>query len=97
MSMIGDEIDWLHNFEPGDSEDISLSDTDNRLVAGHLHLIRTLLTCEGVDKRKIGMNRRARVCMLVLVHACIWFTLQCRYYYLVCLLHAAINLQQLVR
>ncbi|XP_071490931.1 ubiquitin carboxyl-terminal hydrolase 24-like [Diadema antillarum] len=54
MSMLGDEIDWLHNFEPCDSEDLNLGATDNNLVAGHLHLIRTLLTCEGVDKRKIG-------------------------------------------
>ncbi|XP_041474973.1 ubiquitin carboxyl-terminal hydrolase 24-like isoform X2 [Lytechinus variegatus] len=54
VSMLGDEIDWLHNFEPGDSEDMNLSSTDNTIVAGHLHLIRTLLTCEGVDKRKIG-------------------------------------------
>ncbi|XP_071800380.1 ubiquitin carboxyl-terminal hydrolase 24-like isoform X2 [Asterias amurensis] len=54
MSMIQDEIDWLNNFEPCDVEESSLSQTDNIIIAGHLQLAKTLLTCEGVDKRQIG-------------------------------------------
>ncbi|XP_022101626.1 ubiquitin carboxyl-terminal hydrolase 24-like isoform X2 [Acanthaster planci] len=53
-SMITDEIDWLNNFEPCDSEESSFLQTDNIIIAGHLQLAKTLLTCEGVDKKKIG-------------------------------------------
>ena len=49
-SMLDDEIGWLNNFVPSEQT----RDTDNMLLAGHLRLIHTLLTCEGVDKREIG-------------------------------------------
>ncbi|EDO44319.1 predicted protein, partial [Nematostella vectensis] len=47
--MLENEIQWLLNFE-------SSSNLDNGppLLAGHLRFLRTLLTCEGVDKRKWG-------------------------------------------
>ncbi|XP_038074652.1 ubiquitin carboxyl-terminal hydrolase 24-like isoform X2 [Patiria miniata] len=53
-SMITDEIDWLNNFEPCDSDEASFQQTDNIIIAGHLQLAKTLLTCEGMDKKKIG-------------------------------------------
>ncbi|XP_035828590.1 LOW QUALITY PROTEIN: ubiquitin carboxyl-terminal hydrolase 24 [Aplysia californica] len=51
-SMLEDEIAWLSNFVP--SRHTDLRQTDNTLLAGHLKLIRTLLTCEGVDKVEHG-------------------------------------------
>ena len=45
-SMLEDEVAWLGNFVPSIHPD--MSDTDNSLLAGHLKLISTLLTCEGV-------------------------------------------------
>ena len=62
-SMLEDEIDWLNNFEPSDTEESSLWRTDNRVMAGHLQLAKTLLTCEGMDKKKIGKHVR---CLLIL-------------------------------
>lgn len=51
-TMLEDEINWLGNFVP--STNVDLSDTDNSLLAGHLKLIKTLFTCEGVDKEEFG-------------------------------------------
>ncbi|CAL1529935.1 unnamed protein product [Lymnaea stagnalis] len=53
-SMLEDEIAWLSNFVP--SRHADLQQTDNTLLAGHLKLIRTLLTCEGVDKAGHGSS-----------------------------------------
>lgn len=51
--MLEDEVTWLVNFVPSENGgDIRL--TDNTLLAGHLHLIQTLLTCEHVDKVDAG-------------------------------------------
>lgn len=51
--MLEDEVAWLVNFVPSENGgDIRL--TDNTLLAGHLHLIQTLLTCEHVDKVDAG-------------------------------------------
>ena len=50
--MLEDEIAWLRNFEITSNPD--LIDADNLLLAGHLKLIRTLFTCEGVDKEEFG-------------------------------------------
>lgn len=47
-SMLEDEIAWLSNFVPSRHSD--LNQTDNTLLAGHLKLIRTLLTCEDASK-----------------------------------------------
>ncbi|XP_046339329.2 ubiquitin carboxyl-terminal hydrolase 24-like isoform X2 [Haliotis rufescens] len=51
-SMLEDEIAWLSNFVP--SKNPELNQTDNTLLGGHLKLIKTLLTCEGVQKKDIG-------------------------------------------
>ncbi|CAH1774066.1 unnamed protein product [Owenia fusiformis] len=53
-SMLDDELDWLDNFVP--SEHAQLRETDNMLLAGHIQLIKTLFTCEGVDKKSNGPN-----------------------------------------
>ncbi|XP_059140581.1 ubiquitin carboxyl-terminal hydrolase 24-like isoform X2 [Physella acuta] len=53
-SMLEDEIAWLGNFVPSRHSD--LNQTDNTLLAGHLKLICTLLTCEGVDKAEHGSS-----------------------------------------
>ena len=50
--MLEDEIAWLSNFVP--SEHLELKETDNCLLAGHLKLIKTLFTCEGVNKEEYG-------------------------------------------
>lgn len=50
--MLDDELGWLSNFVP--SENPEVRETDNTLLAGHLKLVKTLLTCEGVDKTSVG-------------------------------------------
>ena len=50
--MLEDEIAWLSNYVPSPSSD--LSETDNILLAGHLKMIRTLFTCEGIDREEFG-------------------------------------------
>ena len=52
--MLEDEIDWLCNFTRSKHPD--LEETDNVLLAGHLKLIKTLFTCEGVDKEESGIK-----------------------------------------
>ncbi|KAL3868453.1 hypothetical protein ACJMK2_041259 [Sinanodonta woodiana] len=51
-SMLEDEINWLTNFVPSTHHE--LKETDNCLLAGHLKLIRTLFTCENVNKEEFG-------------------------------------------
>ena len=50
--MLEDELGWLQNFVP--SHNPELAETDNLLIAGHVKLIRTLMTNAGVDKREFG-------------------------------------------
>jgi ubiquitin carboxyl-terminal hydrolase 9/24 len=50
--MLEDEVAWLSNFVPTEHPD--LMDTDNMLLAGHLKLIKTLFTCEGICKEEYG-------------------------------------------
>ena len=50
--MLEDEIGWLSNFVPSDGHGVR--DTDNMLMAGHVRLIRTLLTCQNINKVDIG-------------------------------------------
>ena len=50
--MLEDEVAWLSNFVP--SEHHELKETDNSLLAGHLKLIKTLFTCDGVSKEEHG-------------------------------------------
>lgn len=47
--MINTEIQWLLNFECGTN-----LENEAPLLAGHLKLMKTLFTCEGVDKRRLG-------------------------------------------
>ncbi|XP_062568779.1 ubiquitin carboxyl-terminal hydrolase 24-like [Saccostrea cucullata] len=51
-NMLEDEVAWLGNYVPSLHPD--MADTDNSLLAGHLKLITTLLTCEGVDPEEHG-------------------------------------------
>ena len=46
--MIEDEINWLQMFSPCNRIN------DSALLAGHIKLIRSLLTCEGVSKEEVG-------------------------------------------
>ena len=46
--MIEDEITWLHNFSP--CNPIS----DSQLLAGHIRLVKALLSCQGVGKVQVG-------------------------------------------
>ncbi|XP_070196439.1 ubiquitin carboxyl-terminal hydrolase 24-like isoform X2 [Littorina saxatilis] len=50
--MLEDEIGWLSNFVP--SRYAELQPTDNILLAGHLHLVRTFFTCQQVSKEEHG-------------------------------------------
>ncbi|XP_033116308.1 ubiquitin carboxyl-terminal hydrolase 24-like [Anneissia japonica] len=52
-SMLEDEIEWLGNFESGAGEE-SAVEMENQLITGHLQLMKSLLTCENVDKKQIG-------------------------------------------
>ncbi|XP_050400806.1 ubiquitin carboxyl-terminal hydrolase 24 isoform X1 [Patella vulgata] len=52
VSMLEDELGWLSNFVP--SRHVELNITDNTLLAGHLKLIKTLFTCEQVNKIEMG-------------------------------------------
>ena len=54
VSMLNDEVDWLRNFVTSQNENVN--ETDNLLLAGHLTLIHTLSTCDGVDKALVGMS-----------------------------------------
>lgn len=56
--MLEDEVAWLGNFVPSLHPD--MSDTDNSLLAGHLKLITTLLTCEGVDEEEHGRWKKIK-------------------------------------
>ncbi|TRY69996.1 hypothetical protein TCAL_02811 [Tigriopus californicus] len=47
-TMIDDELTFLQNFT------VSNRFEDCTLLAGHLKLVETLLTCEGIDKKKLG-------------------------------------------
>ncbi|XP_064624443.1 ubiquitin carboxyl-terminal hydrolase 24-like isoform X2 [Lineus longissimus] len=47
-----DEIAWLNNFVTS----MRTKDIDNVLLAGHLRLVQTLLTCEGMEKKVYGQT-----------------------------------------
>lgn len=49
-SMLNDEVAWLSNFSPytGNSS-LELERADNALLAGHLNVVRGLLSCDGVS------------------------------------------------
>ena len=47
--MMANEVDLLHNFGPCPREE------DCVLLAGHLRLVQSLLSCDGVSKVKVGV------------------------------------------
>lgn len=53
-TMLEDEISWLDNFEPSWSAEMETSEADNILLAGHLRLIKTLLSLCGSEKEHLG-------------------------------------------
>ncbi|GFQ83735.1 ubiquitin carboxyl-terminal hydrolase 24 [Trichonephila clavata] len=50
--MIEDEIAWLQGFSPSSSP--ALQPADSALMAGHFRYVKTLLTCDGVQKEEVG-------------------------------------------
>ncbi|KAG9350930.1 hypothetical protein JZ751_024819, partial [Albula glossodonta] len=52
--MLEDEINWLDNFEPTWTAELETSEADNILQAGHLRLIKTLLSLCGNEKEQLG-------------------------------------------
>ena len=50
-SMINDEVSWLSSFSPctGPSVSTEMEQIDNALLAGHLNIVRGLLSCDGVN------------------------------------------------
>ncbi|XP_058493383.1 ubiquitin carboxyl-terminal hydrolase 24 isoform X7 [Solea solea] len=55
-AMLEDEISWLDNFEPSWSSEMETSEADNILLAGHLRLIKTLLSLCGNEKEQLGAH-----------------------------------------
>ncbi|XP_076873154.1 ubiquitin carboxyl-terminal hydrolase 24 isoform X4 [Brachyhypopomus gauderio] len=53
-AMLEDEISWLDNFEPTWTSELETSEADNILQAGHLRLIKTLLSLCGSEKEQFG-------------------------------------------
>ncbi|XP_051788643.1 ubiquitin carboxyl-terminal hydrolase 24 isoform X2 [Erpetoichthys calabaricus] len=53
-TMLEDEISWLDNFEPTWTAELETSEADNILLAGHLRLIKTLLSLCGTEKEQLG-------------------------------------------
>ncbi|KAH0519789.1 Ubiquitin carboxyl-terminal hydrolase 24, partial [Microtus ochrogaster] len=54
--MLEDEITWLDNFEPNRTAECETSEADNILLAGHLRLIKTLLSLCGAEKEMLGSS-----------------------------------------
>ncbi|KAL7985042.1 hypothetical protein Chor_003612 [Crotalus horridus] len=54
--MLEDEITWLDNFEPTRAAECETSEADNVLLAGHLRLIKTLLSLCGAEKEMLGSS-----------------------------------------
>ncbi|KAL8178611.1 UNVERIFIED_CONTAM: Ubiquitin carboxyl-terminal hydrolase 24 [Gekko kuhli] len=55
-AMLEDEITWLDNFEPARAAEHETSEADNVLLAGHLRLIKTLLSLCGAEKEMLGSS-----------------------------------------
>ncbi|EHA99013.1 Ubiquitin carboxyl-terminal hydrolase 24 [Heterocephalus glaber] len=55
-TMLEDEITWLDNFEPNRTAECETSEADNILLAGHLRLIKTLLSLCGAEKEMLGSS-----------------------------------------
>lgn len=50
--MVEDEIAWLQGFSSSSNPDLQVA--DNALLAGHFNLIKTLLTCEKIQRKDTG-------------------------------------------
>ncbi|KAJ6662583.1 hypothetical protein lerEdw1_011720 [Lerista edwardsae] len=55
-AMLEDEITWLDNFEPTRAAECETSEADNVLLAGHLRLIKILLSLCGTEKEMLGSS-----------------------------------------
>ncbi|XP_044286407.1 ubiquitin carboxyl-terminal hydrolase 24 isoform X3 [Varanus komodoensis] len=55
-AMLEDEITWLDNFEPTRAAECETSEADNVLLAGHLRLIKTLLSLCETEKEMLGSS-----------------------------------------
>lgn len=77
-NMLEDEISWLDNFEPSWSSEMETSEADNVLLAGHLRLIKTLLSLCGNEKEHLGeyINRAMRTCLHRFHMFCSYFQLK---------------------
>ncbi|XP_040263748.1 ubiquitin carboxyl-terminal hydrolase 24 isoform X2 [Bufo bufo] len=53
-TMLEDEISWLDNFEPNRTAECETTEVDNVWLAGHLRLIKTLLSLCGGEKEMLG-------------------------------------------
>lgn len=77
-AMLEDEITWLDNFEPNRTADCETSEADNILLAGHLRLIKTLLSLCGAEKEMLGnycfiLHRTESLsCQLLPIVLCNW-------------------------
>lgn len=60
-TMLEDEISWLDNFEPSWSSEMETSEADNILLAGHLRLIKTLLSLCGNEKEHLGKHTQRSI------------------------------------
>lgn len=63
--MIEDEINWLQGFSPSSSA--ALQAADSALMEGHFRLIKTLLTCDGVQKNEAGEFRKVKIHYIFLI------------------------------
>ena len=52
--MIEDEVTWLFNFSPCSKT------ADSTLLAGHIRLVKALLSCQGVNKQEVGAGMIAQ-------------------------------------
>ncbi|XP_037071034.1 ubiquitin carboxyl-terminal hydrolase 24-like [Pollicipes pollicipes] len=56
VSMIEDETGWLQNFSPAPAYDGAAGAADDVLLAGHLDLVRALVTCQGASRPGVGQT-----------------------------------------
>lgn len=70
-AMLEDEINWLDNFEPSWTAELETSAADNTLLAGHLRLIKTLLSLCGTEKEQLGQRRPQLPVSLCGARACV--------------------------
>lgn len=67
-AMLEDEITWLDNFEPTRAAECETSEADNVLLAGHLRLIKTLLSLCGTEKEMLGNLLSVLSCVITMLN-----------------------------